>query len=175
MTNLFDVIVGAEQVLSLSLEARLATYVGGEYTFISERGLFRLASVMIQEHGTLAFESPDIQQPAKMSLGRLEVDYGGAINVHSLLLEGNELLLHPGSSIDATGGNNNHPFEELGAGQVGDIFSLFLVTLEVVNAHFVHVVKDACIFYMSCYSLFIPIFHKSKVHCNALIFFTIRE
>ena len=104
LTNIFELVVGANQFLSLSLEVRTAIYVGGNHTFISDPGVYSLATVTIQEHATLSFDASQSMQPAKMSVGRLQVDYGGSIHIHSLELEGNELVLHPGSSIDLIGG-----------------------------------------------------------------------
>ncbi|XP_071498054.1 uncharacterized protein [Diadema antillarum] len=120
LTNMFELIVGPSQTLSLSPLARTAVNVGGEYTFISERGVYNLASLVIQEHAVLSFDtSVAADRPARLSVGQLQVDYGGVLRVPSLILEGNEIALHPGGSIDLTGGSGSFSMEGPGAGANG--------------------------------------------------------
>ena len=100
MTNLHEVVIASHQHVQFSSDTRTATFVDGQYKVISDRGAYRFSAFTIQDYGEVVFDSGNM----KLSLGALEMFYRSRLISKQLLLESNEIVLHPGSVMDLSGG-----------------------------------------------------------------------
>ena len=110
-------IIASNQQVTMSSVGRTALYVDGNYTYISEPGAYKLASLTLKDHATVNFQKSSVKNLTDpISIGTLELNYGGVVNAAILHLVGNELILHAGSTIQLSGGGDGAA-EGQGAGK----------------------------------------------------------
>lgn len=78
---------------------RTATYKDGVLT-AQEVGAYRFAKFIIKDYATVTFETTG----KVLQLTILELHYGSTLKGERILLQSNEILLQPGSTIDLSGG-----------------------------------------------------------------------
>ncbi|KAI8478546.1 hypothetical protein Bbelb_437250, partial [Branchiostoma belcheri] len=106
LTNIFDMVIAPHQEVILSPVVRTAMYSDGRYTFITEPGAYKLASLHVKDHAKLTFESDADSEGKMIDIGLLEVNYGGVVTATSLHMRGNEVRVHAGAMLDLSGGGN---------------------------------------------------------------------
>ncbi len=100
-------IIAPNQKVTMSSVGRTALYVDGNYTYISEPGAYKLASLTVKDQATVNFQKPaDRNSVNPVSIGTLELSYGGVVNTAIFHLVGNEVILHAGSTIQMSGGGD---------------------------------------------------------------------
>lgn len=100
LTNVRDMVIAPYQQAAFSTKTKTASYRNGAYQFITESGAYRFATFVIQDHATVKFQATG----NVLSLGFLELHYGAVLYGERLLLESNDVILHPGSVMNLTGG-----------------------------------------------------------------------
>lgn len=60
---------------------------------------FRFSTFIIKDYAVVQFETTG----KTLTLGRLEIQYGAVLNSQRLLLQSNNIILHPGSLLDLSG------------------------------------------------------------------------
>ncbi|VDI26438.1 Hypothetical predicted protein [Mytilus galloprovincialis] len=99
LTNIQTLIVSSGQVATFSKMTRTATYKDGVLT-AQEVGAYRFAKFIIKDYATVTFETTG----KVLQLTILELHYGSTLKGERILLQSNEILLQPGSTIDLSGG-----------------------------------------------------------------------
>ncbi|XP_077861760.1 LOW QUALITY PROTEIN: uncharacterized protein LOC100369350 [Saccoglossus kowalevskii] len=104
LTNVFDLSVAAYQTIVFSQLGKTALFRGGEYTYISEPGAYKLTYLTLGEHSTVQFEGVADPTNAKvLSIGTIEAKYGSVLTGRSLKVIANDIILHAGSTVDLNG------------------------------------------------------------------------
>ena len=111
-------VVASHQEVTLSSEGRTALFIDGTYTYISDRGAYKLALLSVSDYASLTFgKSPNRTKLQPHSIGLLDVEFSGVIHAEELYLQGNEVVLQPGSTIQLSGGGSS-AMEGPGAGKM---------------------------------------------------------
>ena len=105
ITGVIDMIIGEGRRTVLSNSARTALYVDGNYTFISERGEYKFASLLLKSNAIVSFEKSEMKE-VPLVFGTLELRYGSVLQGSWLSIQAVSILVHSGAKIDLTGKGN---------------------------------------------------------------------
>ena len=106
ITGVLDMIIGENQRTELSASARTALFVDGNYTFISKRGEYKFASLLIKSNAVLSFENSNLKK-VPLVFGTLELRYGSILRGSWLDIQAVSILIHSGATIDL--GSKGYP------------------------------------------------------------------
>ena len=99
ITGVLDMIIGEGRRTVLSASARTARYVDGNYTFISKRGEYKFASLLLKSNAIVSFEKSDMTE-VPLVFATLELRYGSVLKGSWLNIQAVSILVHAGATID---------------------------------------------------------------------------
>lgn len=99
ITGVLDMIIGEGRRTVLSSSARTAHYVDGNYTFISNRGEYKFASLLLKSNAIVSFEKSDMTE-VPLVFATLELRYGSVLQGSWLNIQAVSILVHSGAKID---------------------------------------------------------------------------
>ena len=102
ITGVLDMIIGEGRSTQLSTSARTALFVDGNYTFISKRGEYKFASLLVKSNAVLSFENSG-QKKIPLVFGALELRYGSVLRGSWLDIQAVNIFVRTGASIDLAG------------------------------------------------------------------------
>ncbi|XP_078490748.1 uncharacterized protein LOC100179046 isoform X2 [Ciona intestinalis] len=103
--NVFELVVSSGQSVVFSSDGRTGTFIDGEYCVLTEPGKYSFTTLTIKDNAYVKFlsgENTGLDNP--MSIGKLEIFYGGRLVGETLAIQGNEVVLHAGSHISVDDG-----------------------------------------------------------------------
>ena len=106
ITGVLDMIIGEGRRTVLSASARTALYVDGNYTFISKRGEYKFASLLLKSNAMVLFEKSDMTE-VPLVFATLELRYGSVLQGSWLNIQAVSILVHSGAKIDLA--EKGHP------------------------------------------------------------------
>ena len=104
LTNILHIIIAPYQVAKFSEVTRTATFIDGSYVEKSLPGAYKFTSFILMDHAQVQFAPSD----AELALTHLELHYGSVLYAWKLVCVSNNIILHPGSTMDLTGGGFIH-------------------------------------------------------------------
>lgn len=99
ITGVLDMVIGEGRRTTLSNSARTALFVDGNYTFISRRGEYKFASLLLKSNALLTFENSNLTE-VPLSFATLELRYGSRIKGSWLNIQAVSIVVHLGAKID---------------------------------------------------------------------------
>ena len=102
ITGVLDMIIGEGRRTELTISARTALFVDGNYTFISKRGEYKFASLLLESNAVVSFEKSELRE-VPLVFGTLELRYGSILRGSWLNIHANSILVHSGAKIDLVG------------------------------------------------------------------------
>lgn len=102
ITGVLDMIIGEGRRTELTVSARTALFVDGNYTFISKRGEYKFASLLLESNAVVSFEKSELRE-VPLVFGTLELRYGSILRGSWLNIHANSILVHSGAKIDLVG------------------------------------------------------------------------
>lgn len=106
ITGVLDMIIGEGRRTVLSASARTALYVDGNYTFISNRGEYKFASLLLKSNAIVSFEKSDMTE-VPLVFATLELRYGSVLQGRWLNIQAVSIVVHSGAKIDLA--ERGHP------------------------------------------------------------------
>ena len=106
ITGVLDMIIGEGRRTVLSSSARTALYVDGNYTFISNRGEYKFASLLLKSNAVVSFEKSDMTE-VPLVFATLELRYGSVLQGSWLNIQAVSILVHSGAKMDLA--ERGHP------------------------------------------------------------------
>ena len=102
ITGVLDMIIGEGRRTEFSVSARTALFVNGNYTFVSKRGEYKFASLLLKSNAVVSFEKSDLRE-VPLVFGTLELRYGSVLRGSWLKVQAVGILVHSGAKIDLEG------------------------------------------------------------------------
>ena len=99
ITGVLDMIIGEGRRTVLSASARTALYIDGNYTFISKRGEYKFASLLLKSNAMVSFEKSDMIE-VPLVFATLELRFGSVLKGSWLNIQAVNILVHSGAKID---------------------------------------------------------------------------
>jgi hypothetical protein len=106
ITGVIDMIIGEGRRTVLSASARTALFVDGNYTFISKRGEYKFASLLLKSNAMVSFEKSDMTE-VPLVFATLELRYGSVLQGGWLNIQAVSILVHSGAKMDLS--ERGHP------------------------------------------------------------------
>lgn len=121
-------VVASRQKATFTSRTRTASYQDSKLIFITKPGRYKFASLIIKDYARVHFQATG----QTLSLGQLELHYKAILFGEQLLLEGNDVVVHPGAKIDLSKGGYG---PGKGPGKGITLVSIFAI---VFNFFFLH-------------------------------------
>ena len=93
-------VIASHQKATFTSKTRTAGYQDSKLLYITKPGQYKFASLIIKDYAQVHFQATD----RTLSLGQLELHYRAVLLGEQLLLEGNDVVLHPGAKINLSKG-----------------------------------------------------------------------